>query len=76
MTLRKQEATGNLKQSTSSHAVEDSLWQRLWTWRKADYGLMMVMMMTMMIICRKRKMLLNRIPIFISAAVPNLRVAD
>jgi hypothetical protein len=35
-----------------------------------------MMMTTIMIICRKRKVLLNRIPLFISAAVPNLRVAD
>jgi len=25
--------------STSSHSLENSLWKRLWNWRKTDYGI-------------------------------------
>jgi len=38
MNLRKCEDTGIERGSTRSHTVENSLWQRLWTCRKADYG--------------------------------------
>ena len=29
-----------------SHAVENSLWRKLWTCRKTDCGMMMMMMMS------------------------------
>jgi hypothetical protein len=56
--------------------VENSLRQSLWTWRKTGHGVMMMIIIITIIIRPKRKTLLIRIPMFISAAVTNLKVAD
>jgi len=39
MTLKKDKLLEIQRESTSSHCVENSLWKRLWTWRKTDYAM-------------------------------------